>query len=168
MRDRTRFWTTRRWKSGARRQVPRGGSGQEAECSPEESAADYSENEIRANARPHPGPLPQERGKHAQVPGILTPSGAELFHRDWRRKPKEFLVAAERLAMVRAVYPDSQVEPPISAPESEQPIRRERADAVRELVRGRMEVAGPITESALADFLELSPGEIAAALLARA
>ena len=68
--------------------------------------------------------------------------------------------------MVRAVYADSQVEPPISAPDSEQETRWERADAVRELVRGRMEVAGPVTGSALADFLELSPGEIEAALLA--
>ncbi|TMP98533.1 MAG: hypothetical protein E6L09_11605, partial [Verrucomicrobia bacterium] len=151
--------------------VPRGGSGQEAGESSKESSADYSENEIRglgapASRRRDAGAPRQERGKHAQVPGIFTPSGAELLHRDSRPKPREFLVAAERLAMVRAVYPDSQVEPPISAPDSEQETRWERADAVRELVRGRMEVAGPVTGSALADFLELSSGEIEAALLA--
>src|SRR5437762_142782 len=132
MRGRTRFWTTRRWKSGARRQFtpddrasrpPTGtlGSsilppssasarrpGQEAGESSKESSAD-SENEIRGNARPHPGPLPQERGKQAQRPGIFIVSGVAPPPGDSRRKPREFLVAAERLPMVRAVYPDSEV-----------------------------------------------------------
>src|SRR6266487_658147 len=31
----------------------------------------YSENEIGGNARPHPGPLPQEREEHAQVLGVF-------------------------------------------------------------------------------------------------
>ena len=42
----------------------------------------------------------------------------------------------------------------------------ERADAIRELVRGRMEVCGPITISELADILVLPQPEIDAALLA--
>src|SRR5437660_7831739 len=33
----------------------------------------YSENGIGGNARPHPGPLPQERGKHAQFPEFSRP-----------------------------------------------------------------------------------------------
>src|SRR5438046_2639194 len=43
---------------------------------------------FRGNARPHPGPLPQEREKHAQFPGIFTPrcgiasGGPTCF---WRR-----------------------------------------------------------------------------------
>src|SRR4029077_898648 len=42
----------------------------------------------------------------------------------------------------------------------------ERADAIRELVRGRMEVCGPITVSELAETLVLRQPEIDAALLA--
>src|SRR5437762_10353028 len=34
----------------------------------------------------HPGPLPQERGKHAQFPGIFTPFGVELLHGGSRRR----------------------------------------------------------------------------------
>ena len=42
----------------------------------------------------------------------------------------------------------------------------ERADAIRELVRGRMEVCGPLTSGELADTLVLQRSEIDAALLA--
>src|SRR5438046_10190865 len=45
-----------------------------------EKRASYSENGIRGNARPHPGPLPQERGEARTVPGIFTPLGVELLH----------------------------------------------------------------------------------------
>src|SRR2546430_17475101 len=37
------------------------------------------------NARPHPGPLPQERGETRTVPGIFMPFGAILRHGDLRR-----------------------------------------------------------------------------------
>src|SRR5438034_11795124 len=36
-------------------------------------SASYSENGTGGNARPHPGPLPQERGKHAQFPDFSRP-----------------------------------------------------------------------------------------------
>ena len=42
----------------------------------------------------------------------------------------------------------------------------ERADAVRELIRGRMEVTGPITAEALRDLFQLPVTEIAGALFA--
>jgi hypothetical protein len=48
-------------------------------------SASYSENEIRGNARPHPGPLPQEREKRAQRPGIFMLCGAALPHGGLRR-----------------------------------------------------------------------------------
>ena len=38
-----------------------------------EKRASYSEKGIGGNARPHPGPLPQERGKHAQFPEFSRP-----------------------------------------------------------------------------------------------
>jgi ATP-dependent Lhr-like helicase len=79
--------------------------------------------------------------------------------------PCSFWVAAERLPILQAIYPDCDAEPALTAPETE---RRhwERAGALRELVRGRMEVIGPISAGALARFFALSVQEIEAALLA--
>src|SRR5205823_13161182 len=52
----------------------------------------------RGNARPHPGPLPQERGKHAQFPEILMLSGVASPHRDLRRllPGKGWILSASR------------------------------------------------------------------------
>ncbi len=81
-------------------------------------------------------------------------------------KPDGLWIAAERLPLVQAVYPDCEVEPALVAPESELKRKWERPDALRELVRGRMEVSGPITARALRDLLELAQPEIDGALLA--
>jgi ATP-dependent helicase Lhr and Lhr-like helicase len=80
--------------------------------------------------------------------------------------PRIFWVAAERLSMMQAVYPGCGVAPRLIAPSSERAPRWERADAVRELVRGRIEVTGPITAEALKDFFRLSLSDIQGALLA--
>jgi len=77
-----------------------------------------------------------------------------------------FWVAAERLPLAQTVYPAGQVQPPIVPPDSELKRQWERADAVRELIRGRLEVSGPVTAPALAELLHLSATEIEAALLA--
>jgi ATP-dependent helicase Lhr and Lhr-like helicase len=77
-----------------------------------------------------------------------------------------FWIAAERWLMIQAIYPGRDVEPPLAAPRSERGRPWERADAVRELVRGRMEVAGPITAEALSEFFGLPFPEIQSALLA--
>src|SRR2546421_625465 len=82
------------------------------------------------------------------------------------RRPQAFWVAAERLSMLRAVYPVSQVEPLIVPPESESRRSWERSEAIRELIRGRMEVAGPVAARALAELFQLPRAEIDAALLA--
>jgi len=76
---------------------------------------------------------------------------------------KAFWVAAERLPMLQAVYPHAAIE--LVPPES---VRRtwERSEAVRELIRGRMELGGPITASELTETFRLSRSEIDAALLA--
>jgi ATP-dependent helicase Lhr and Lhr-like helicase len=80
--------------------------------------------------------------------------------------PCGFWVAAERLAMIQTIYPGSFTEPPLAVPETEREHRWERADALRELVRGRMEAAGPITAEALSDLFQLPFSEIQGALLA--
>ena len=80
--------------------------------------------------------------------------------------PGAWWVAAERLPMLQAIYPSCSVEPLLAAPEFERQRQWERADAVRELVRGRMEVVGPISASALTEFFRLPSSEIDRALLA--
>ncbi len=68
--------------------------------------------------------------------------------------------------MLQAVYPGIQTEPALTAPESETKRTWERPDALRELVRGRMEISGPLTTASLANFFHLPASEIEQALLA--
>ena len=77
-----------------------------------------------------------------------------------------FWVAAERLPLVQAVYPVISLSEELAAPESLAGRSWEPADALRELVRGRMEVSGPIQSSALAALFGLPGSEIEAALFA--
>ena len=77
-----------------------------------------------------------------------------------------FWIAAERLPMLVAVYPDLRTEPTLTAPESETKRTWERSDAIREIVRGRIEISGPITVEPLAQFFHLRTSEIEQALLA--
>jgi ATP-dependent Lhr-like helicase len=77
-----------------------------------------------------------------------------------------FWVAAERLPMVKAVYSDSEVSPALVAPASALKETWDRQRAARELVRGRLEVIGPVTADALAEFFDLPRVEIDAALVA--
>jgi ATP-dependent helicase Lhr and Lhr-like helicase len=72
--------------------------------------------------------------------------------------------AAERLPLLRAVYPRAVLDPaaPPDAPPPTEPWTRE--DAIRELVRGRLEALGPVDADALAGALALPCGEIDAAL----
>jgi ATP-dependent Lhr-like helicase len=79
---------------------------------------------------------------------------------------KSFYIAAERLPILRAIYPNAVCEPKLILPDSMREETWERADAIRELIRGRMEVCGPIMVRELADTLVLQSSEIDAALLA--
>src|SRR5260370_32968889 len=79
---------------------------------------------------------------------------------------KRCWVAAERLPMLQTIYPDSTFEPELVAPESARRESWERSNAIRELLRGRMEVSGPITVTELENILNLSRSEIDGALLA--
>jgi ATP-dependent Lhr-like helicase len=84
----------------------------------------------------------------------------------FRFEGKKFWAAAERLQFLQTIYPQAALEPQLVAPESARRETWERADAIRELLRGRMEVAGPITAGELTDILSLSRSDIDAALLA--
>jgi ATP-dependent helicase Lhr and Lhr-like helicase len=76
-----------------------------------------------------------------------------------------FWTATESLPMLRTIYPHATFDPELVVPEFAARTW-ERADAIRELVRGRMEVCGPITVGELSDLLILRRQELDAALLA--
>src|SRR6266850_7170313 len=77
-----------------------------------------------------------------------------------------FWSAAEGLPTMQGVYLNARVDPELIVPDSVRGKTWERGNAIRELVRGRMEVCGPITVSELSDILVLPRSEIDAALLA--
>ena len=81
-------------------------------------------------------------------------------------EPASFWFATERLPMVRTVYPDARVEPRLQPPASALRQTWDHPSALRELVRGRMEVIGPTSTSTLASFLRQPPSEIDSAMLA--
>jgi ATP-dependent Lhr-like helicase len=78
---------------------------------------------------------------------------------------RPFWVAAERLPMMQTIYPGWRTEPLLIPPPSASERSWDRADAIRELVRGRIEAAGPTTADSLSVLFRLSPSEIQVALL---
>jgi ATP-dependent Lhr-like helicase len=84
----------------------------------------------------------------------------------WSAGQKRFWVTAERLPMLQIIYPDATLEPELVAPESVGRESWERSNAIRELLRGRMEVSGPVTVTQLEEILNLPRSEIDGALLA--
>ena len=76
-----------------------------------------------------------------------------------------FWFATERIEFVRAVYPEQKIGSPkvlsLTARKPESP-----ENALRELVRGRMESVGPVTVGQLADFFHVPASSIEQSLLA--
>src|SRR5216110_386061 len=73
-------------------------------------------------------------------------------------------VAAERVPLVEAVFPGGRCEPAVVAPERDRAKSWTREDALRELVRGRLEVVGPTTAEAVAAALGVPPSDVDFAL----
>src|SRR5216110_2333316 len=73
-------------------------------------------------------------------------------------------VAAERVPLVEAVFPGVRCEPAVVAPERDRAKSWTREDALRELVRGRLEVVGPTTAEAVAAALGVPPSDVDFAL----
>ncbi len=86
---------------------------------------------------------------------------------------RKFWLAAERLRIVESLFPDGELEPPVS-----QELRRRlaalpagdrnpnREDAIRELVRGRLDSKGPIAQNSLVELFGLEESAIEKSLLA--
>jgi len=74
-------------------------------------------------------------------------------------------VAAERLPQLRIVYPNAELQPAITAPESVARIPWAFEDALVEIIRGRLEGLGPVTVDQLVTSSGLNKLEIETALL---
>ncbi len=75
-------------------------------------------------------------------------------------------VAAERLPLWQALEPELRMQPPVVLPAALRGPGWQRAAALREVVRGRLEASGPVTAAALADPIGVTPAEVEEALLA--
>ena len=73
-------------------------------------------------------------------------------------------IAAERLPECQALWPQAAFEPPITAPAASGARAWSPEEALVEVLRGRLEGLGPVTQDALASPLGLAPSEIAGAL----
>jgi len=73
-------------------------------------------------------------------------------------------IAAERLPMLRAAFPEAPCEPALAAPDRERARVWTREDALRELVRGQLEVVGPTTAAELARTLGVPVSDVDFAL----
>jgi ATP-dependent Lhr-like helicase len=75
-------------------------------------------------------------------------------------------VAAERLLEIQAVLPEAAVDPELELPPHMATSLPAREEAVRELLRGRLGIVGPITASRLAEQLGISRTDAEGTLLA--
>ena len=75
-------------------------------------------------------------------------------------------IAAERLPLFEAMFPQAAVTPAIEAPARERARSWSREEALIELLRGRLEALGPATAGALASSLGLPHTEVESGLAA--
>ena len=75
-------------------------------------------------------------------------------------------IAAERLPELRAVFPEATTDPPLELPAHLSAHDPSREEAIRELLRGRLGVAGPVTAAELARELGVFRADAEGALLA--
>jgi ATP-dependent helicase Lhr and Lhr-like helicase len=118
------------------------------------------------------GALPEAEG---QGRGEVERSNWEsLFHalRDGLRATRivsgerAFWVAVEQLPLVQAVHPGTAVDPAVTIPAQYAARAWDHEEALRELLRGRLQAIGPVTATSLDTTLALPDGSAMRALLA--
>src|SRR6185503_20450826 len=107
------------------------------------------------DARALPAELLDQLRSARRATAFHIPASSFLIH-----------VAAERLPELRAVHPQSHCEPAIEPPPSRAARVWTRDEALVELLRGRLSIAGPTTARALAESLAVDEAAVDAALLA--
>ena len=90
--------------------------------------------------------------------------------REARRAPEgaaaTLWIPAERLTQFRALWPEARLEPEIAPPPDQAGTTWSHEQALVEILRGRLEGLGPVTQTALTAPLGLEPGAAAGALAA--
>src|SRR5437870_2381301 len=104
-------------------------------------------------------------GNGTAVEQLLNELVASKRATQLRAGDKSFWTTAERLPMLQMIYPDAGADSQVTAPESAQRQNWERSAAIRELLRGRIEVPGPLSVGQLENILGLRRLEIDTALL---
>ena len=104
-------------------------------------------------------------GNGTAVEQLLNELVASKRATQLRAGDKSFWTTAERLPMLQMIYPDADADSQVTAPESAQRQNWERSAAIRELLRGRIEVSGPLSVGQLENILGLRRLEIDTALL---
>jgi ATP-dependent Lhr-like helicase len=79
--------------------------------------------------------------------------------------PSDLMVAAERLHQFRAIHPNALLTPAIDSPASYANETWTFADALVEIMRGRLDGLGPVTATELANAFSLTTNQIETALL---
>jgi ATP-dependent Lhr-like helicase len=95
----------------------------------------------------------QELGRQNRAARTITAGGA-------------IWIAAERVPQLAALWPGAVLEPGIKAPAALAGRTWSREEALAEIVRGRLEGLGPVTEAALARSIGVEAADMAAALVA--
>lgn len=103
-------------------------------------------------ARPHWGALLKTLVKSRRATQVQLDCGA-------------LWVAAERLPRIGALFPEARIEPAVAVPEPYAAESLSADSALVEILRGRLEAAGPVTAAALAAPLGLGADAVQAALL---
>ncbi len=75
-------------------------------------------------------------------------------------------IATERVPRLRAIFPDAKINPIVAVPQLYADENLTREQALVEIVRGRLEISGPITAEKLAEPLGLDKSAIDIALIA--
>jgi ATP-dependent Lhr-like helicase len=147
--------------SGAEGEAGEGWTGWLSQLSQDRRAAKLHISGFPAKAGIHSSTAPSTAGMD---PGRSLSSGrpeAGPLGRDL-----ELWVSAERLPQFLALFPNANLDPPIAAPAGYAEKNWSPDEALVEILRGRLEGLGPVTEAALAAPLGMTPADIAAALAA--
>ncbi len=77
---------------------------------------------------------------------------------------KSLWVAVERIPFISKIYPDKEFKYEVAVPEKLQLLHADK-DPLAEIIRGRLEIMGPITVESLAALMDLKESDILQALL---
>jgi ATP-dependent Lhr-like helicase len=108
----------------------------------------------------------EEVGARARWPDWLAELAQQKRVTRIRRAAASLWIAAERLPQFVAIWPQASMDPPVHAPARSPAEEWSEDKALIEIVRGRLEGQGPVTQDALAGPLGVPATVIASALAA--